>query len=163
MVKELNKDISRLYLVYQHDRNRHIQELIPNRVYVAQILAFNGSLTDGPSYSSKTIIITTPPGGKLQEGDEESNAVNKATISFFFFLHSFLVTSKKNNLRSSSALKQSRLEYHLFLVVSICFYFRAFSWLKNNISSPLVMYPFVLGIFRLFRIGLGYSKLNSSC
>lgn len=85
MVKELNKDISRLYLVYQHDRNRHIQELIPNRVYVAQILAFNGSLTDGPSYSSKTIIITTLPGGKLQEGDEESNAVNKATISFFFF------------------------------------------------------------------------------
>ena len=85
MVKELNKDISRLYLVYQHDRNRHIQELIPNRVYVAQILAFNGSLTDGPSYSSKTIILTTPPGGKLQEGDEESNAENKATISFFFF------------------------------------------------------------------------------
>ena len=89
MVKELNKDISRLYLVYQHDRNRHIQELIPNRVYVAQILAFNGSLTDGPSYSSKTIIITTPPGGKLQEGDEESNAVNKATISFFFFFTFF--------------------------------------------------------------------------
>ena len=89
MVKELNKDISRLYLVYQHDRNRHIQELIPNRVYVAQILAFNGSLTDGPSYSSKTIIITTPPGGKLQEGDEESNAVNKATISFFFFFTLF--------------------------------------------------------------------------
>ena len=90
------------------------------------------------------------------------NAVNKATISFFV-LHTFPVTSKKNNLRSSYELQQSRLEYYLFLVVSICFYFRAFSSLKNNISSPLVMYPFVLGIIRLFRIGLGYSKLNSSC
>ena len=90
------------------------------------------------------------------------NAVNNATISFFV-LHTFLVTSKKNNLRSSYELQQSRLEYYLFLVVSICFYFRAFSSLKNNISSPLVMYPFVLGIIRLFRIGLGYSKLNSSC
>ena len=98
MVKELNKDISRLYLVYQHDRNRHIQELIPNRVYVAQILAFNGSLTDGPSYSSKTIIITTPPGGKLQEGDEESNAVNKATISFFFFFYTLSWSRRRRTI-----------------------------------------------------------------
>lgn len=89
--------------------------------------------------------------------NKESNAVNKATISFFV-LHTFLVTSKKNNLRSSYELKQSRPEYYLFLVVSICLYFRAFTSLKNNISSPLVMYPFVLGIIRLFRIGLGYSK-----
>ena len=64
MVKELNKDISWLYLVYQHESNKYIQELIPNRVYVVQVLAFNGSLTDGPSYSTNTINITTPPGGE---------------------------------------------------------------------------------------------------
>lgn len=90
LVKEVNKDISWLYLVYQHQRDKHIEELIPNRVYVVQILAFNGSLTDGPSYSSNKIAITTPPGGELQDKVMNRNlkAVNKATISFFL-VHTF--------------------------------------------------------------------------
>lgn len=87
MVKELNKDISWLYLVHEHQTNKYIQELIPNRVYVVQVLAFNGSLSDGPSYSTNMINITTPPGGELQGKlmNKKLNAVNKASISLFFY------------------------------------------------------------------------------
>ena len=73
MIKELNKDISWLRLVDQHKRDDHIKSLIPTCVYMVQVLAFNGSLSYGPSYSSNTINITTPPGGKLQDKDKVKN------------------------------------------------------------------------------------------
>ena len=95
MVKELNKDISWLYLVYEHQTNNYIRELIPNRVYVVQVLAFNGSLSDGPSYSTNMINITTPPGGELQGKlmNKKLNTVNKASISLFFTLFPHHITA----------------------------------------------------------------------
>jgi len=91
--------------------------------------------------------------------NKESNAVNKTTISFFV-LHTFLVTSKKNNLRSSYELKQSRLEYYLFLVVSICFYFRAFSLLKKITLLLLWYCTFFTGCYSAFSCRFGIFKIK---